>query len=223
MATAVIGLAVGGRDADPRTTGPPGSREGRLRADPRPRGRSRGGRRRGSRSKCAPGTSRRDPSRRMPTAARRSPATPRRRGLPGRPARAGRHGLGAAGDWEPNRPAGTEADPIVMKLLPLDHRVEGSVVDQPGQPISGVEIEVASLPHPIDGHIHVGVERPGPLLAPAVTDQAGRFAMKLPRRRRPVSRPRIRGISARASAPQADARTLDPLVLEPAGADRRER
>ena len=67
-----------------------------------------------------------------------------------------------------------------MRLLPLTHRVEGSVVDDRGKPIAGVAIEVDSLPYPIDGHVHFGVRKTNPFLAPAITDNAGRFAMMLP-------------------------------------------
>ncbi len=37
------------------------------------------------------------------------------------------------GDGQLNRPAGTEEDPILLKLLPLTHRVEGSVRGPGGQ------------------------------------------------------------------------------------------
>ena len=51
----------------------------------------------------------------------------------------------ASGNPNLNRPAGTQANPIVMKLLPLTHRVEGSVVDREGKPIAGVEIVADKL------------------------------------------------------------------------------
>ena len=51
-------------------------------------------------------------------------------------------------DSRTNPPAGTKDDPILMKLLPLTHRVEGSVVDQQGKPIAGVEIELTVFPIP---------------------------------------------------------------------------
>ena len=87
---------------------------------------------------------------------------------------------GLVGGSNPRRPAGTKVDPIVMKLLPLSHRVEGSVVDLEGKPIPGVEMVAAALQHPTNGSIYLGAKKQDTLLAPAVTDQAGRFAMMLP-------------------------------------------
>ena len=54
-------------------------------------------------------------------------------------------------DPNSNQPAGTRADPIVMKLLQLTHSVEGSVVDHDGKPIAGVDIEQQALSHPTNG------------------------------------------------------------------------
>jgi RNA polymerase sigma factor (sigma-70 family) len=123
----------------------------------------------------------------------------------------------ALGDGQSGRPAGTEKDPILMKLLPLTHRVEGSVVDQAGKPIAGVEVDVTSFPYPIDGMLHFHIEKTDRLLAPAITDNTGRFVLMLPE-----------GVGAglRASHPlyfgpgtsaKADLAVLDPLILEPGG------
>jgi RNA polymerase sigma factor (sigma-70 family) len=119
-----------------------------------------------------------------------------------------------------NRPAGTQVDPVVMKLLPLNHRVEGSVVDREGKPVGGVDISEDVLSHPTNGtailSLHLRGSRPGTLLPGAVTDQAGRFVLMLPQEANvslKVSHPRyIGGIGA-----QPDSRTLEPMVLEPAG------
>ena len=86
----------------------------------------------------------------------------------------------ALGDDQLNRPAGTEQDPILMKLLPLTHRVEGSVVDHAGKPIAGVEVNVTSLPYPIDGTLHFPIDKTDRLFAPAITDNTGRFVLLLP-------------------------------------------
>ena len=48
-----------------------------------------------------------------------------------------------------------EDDPVVMKLLPLNHRVEGSVVDREGQPIPKVEMQVVSLDNLTNGWIYL--------------------------------------------------------------------
>ena len=67
-----------------------------------------------------------------------------------------------------------------MKLLPLTHRVEGTVVDERGQadrrsrdPAS--EFSLSDRRH---GPLRSG--KPDQLLAPAVTDDTGRFVMILP-------------------------------------------
>ena len=52
-------------------------------------------------------------------------------------------------DPNSNQPAGTPADPIVMKLLPLTHRVEGSAVDHERQTDRGGRYRAAS-PEPPD-------------------------------------------------------------------------
>jgi RNA polymerase sigma factor (sigma-70 family) len=123
----------------------------------------------------------------------------------------------ALGEGQLNRPAGTEKDPILMKLLPLTHRVEGTVVDQAGQPISGVEVNVTSFPYPIDGTLHFMIGKTDRLLAPAVTDNSGRFVLRLPKgvgAGLRASHPRYFG--PRTSA-KADSAVLDPLILEPGG------
>ncbi len=86
----------------------------------------------------------------------------------------------ALGDWSPNATVGTGDDPVIMKLLPLTHRVEGSVVDDQGKPIAGAEIQVGSFPYPIDGTIHFAIQEPNQLLVPATTDDKGRFVLMLP-------------------------------------------
>ncbi|MFI5454739.1 MAG: sigma-70 family RNA polymerase sigma factor [Isosphaerales bacterium] len=137
-------------------------------------------------------------------------------------ARHGRESLAWAqvGDPSPNRPTGTKADSIVMKLLPLTHQIEGSVVDREGKPIPGVEIEEENLNHPTNGAVILSLSiqgtRPGTLLAGAVTDQAGRFVLRLPQETSVFLRglhPRYMGqMSAKAGA-----QNLEPMILEPAG------
>jgi len=124
---------------------------------------------------------------------------------------------GIVGGPNPNRPAGTQDDPIVMKLLPSSHRVEGSVVDLEGKPIRGVEMVAISLGHPTNGSIYLGVKKQDTLLAPSVTDATGRFAMMLPQETSADLRafhPRYIGPMIQATA---DAAALEPVILEPAG------
>jgi RNA polymerase sigma factor (sigma-70 family) len=123
----------------------------------------------------------------------------------------------ALGGGRSDRRAGTEKDPILMKLLRLAHRVEGTVVDQAGKPIAGVEVNVTSFPYPIDGTLHFMIEKTDRLLAPAITDDTGRFVLLLPEGVNAglrASHPRYFG--PRKSA-KADSAVLDPLILEPGG------
>jgi len=72
-------------------------------------------------------------------------------------ARRDRESLAWAQVFDPNsnQPAGTRADPVVMKLLPLNHRVDGSAVDRDGKPLAGVNIEPEDLSHPINGTVNL--------------------------------------------------------------------
>jgi RNA polymerase sigma factor (sigma-70 family) len=117
----------------------------------------------------------------------------------------------------PNRSAGTEADPILMRVLPLNHRVEGSVEDLQGNPIPGVAIQAVSLEHPTNGAIYLEAVSRKNRLGLVPTGPAGRFAIALPQET---------GAALRASHPRytghrihvlRDARTLGPTILIPAG------
>ncbi len=123
---------------------------------------------------------------------------------------------GGVGDSEPNRPAGTADDPIVMELLPLDHRVEGSVVDREGRPIAGVAMRAFAFDHPVNGSIQFETVLQG-LLAPAITDREGRFVVSLPR----GAQASLYAVHPRYVGPtlgvEPGARALDPAVLDPAG------
>jgi hypothetical protein len=102
----------------------------------------------------------------------------------------------------------------MMKLLPLDRRVEGSVVDRQGRPISGVTMVVVSLDHTVNSG--TGIALHDSLITPAVTAAAGRFVIALPR---------DSGASLQAIHPRyfggidaaSDSRVIGPIVLEPAG------
>ncbi len=129
-----------------------------------------------------------------------------------------------------------------MMLLPLTHRVEGSVVNREGKPVAGARIGVEMLSHP-NGELKTHTtEEPGggrigvemlflstnqtlnqdlrskdPLLGFVVTDDAGKFTLTLPQN----TRARLRALHARSISPAievgANARTLSPATLEPTG------
>jgi protocatechuate 3,4-dioxygenase beta subunit len=115
-------------------------------------------------------------------------------------------------------PTATNDDPVRLMLLPRDHQVEGSVVDARGKPIPGVRIRVVSLQHEANGAIvNDGSDPDHSAIGPAVTDDAGRFRLNLPRdasARLQANHPRYAGpiFSARA-----DARTIEPVALEDTG------
>ena len=67
-----------------------------------------------------------------------------------------------------------------MKLLPLTHKVEGSVVDLQGKPIAGARIGVQSLFHPTNRAWNQDLSGKDPLLGFVESDQAGKFALTLP-------------------------------------------
>ena len=117
---------------------------------------------------------------------------------------------------------GTRTDPILMRLRPITHRVEGSVVDQQGKPIASAEMVAQSL---AQGAMNSSTNpalflfRPQqvPALPHAVTDQAGRFVVILPEGANAmlgVQHPRYIGPRA---AVEPDDKTVEPVVMEPAG------
>ncbi len=118
---------------------------------------------------------------------------------------------------QPDRPAGTEDAPIVMRLLPVDHRVEGSVVDRQGRPVEGVEMTAELLSHETTNGVFMSVNTREPLVDTVLTDRQGRFAMRLPRDTN-VSlhavHPRLIGDRLHV---KPDQDRLAPLALRPAG------
>jgi protocatechuate 3,4-dioxygenase beta subunit len=111
---------------------------------------------------------------------------------------------------------GTRANPIVMKLLPQTHQVTGSVLDQSGKPVPGVEVTVKSLSQPANRSVFLGAPLITGRFPRAVADPSGRFALTLPedtdvwlsvRHSRYVGETMV----------TADAKVLEPMVLEPAG------
>lgn len=72
-------------------------------------------------------------------------------------------------------PAGTDKDPVTLMLLPMNHRVEGSVVDTRGKPIRGVRIRPYQIEHEKTNGFGSPLNLPS-----AVTDDMGRFTLDLP-------------------------------------------
>ena len=100
------------------------------------------------------------------------------------------------------RPKGSRADPVIMKLVLLSHRVEGSVVDQPGKPVVGAEVVASGFSEPGRDGVYVPFLDQQVPIPRAVTDQAGQFIIHLPAgtgyrpggAASPVLRPRDRGL-----------------------------
>ena len=115
-------------------------------------------------------------------------------------------------------PKATDDDPVTLILLPRDHPVEGSVVDARKKPIAGVQIRVVSLQHERNGAIvHGGSGPDHPAIGSAVTDDAGRFRLILPR----DASARLQAFHPRYAGPifsvRADDRTIEPVALEDTG------
>ncbi|MFI5460545.1 MAG: hypothetical protein ACHRXM_34455 [Isosphaerales bacterium] len=73
-------------------------------------------------------------------------------------------------------PEATDKNPVTLVLLPLNHRVEGSIRDKRGKPIRGVQVRVNQLLHDANNGFGRGTS-----LGSAVTDLAGRYAISVPR------------------------------------------
>jgi hypothetical protein len=115
-------------------------------------------------------------------------------------------------------PKATDDDPVMLKLLPRDQQVEGSIVDARRKPIPGVRIRVVSLQHDENGAI--GDDESNPDHSPlgsAISDEAGRFRLILPH----DAYAQFRAIHPRYAGPifsvRDGARTIEPIELEDAG------
>ncbi len=113
---------------------------------------------------------------------------------------------------------GTQGIAIVMKLLPLSRRVQGSVVDRQGKPIAGARLSVQSLFHPTNRLMDQDLSGKEPLIGMVESDPDGKFALALP----PGTRARLRASHPRYAGPTIEvsekAETVGPSTLEPAGA-----
>jgi hypothetical protein len=103
-----------------------------------------------------------------------------------------------------------------MKLIPLTHRVEGSVADRQGKPIAGARIGVEKLIHK-NQTLNQDVKGNDPVLGLSITDEAGKFSLTLPQDAGAVlfaSHPRHLGTTMIV---RTDAKVVDPMTLPPAG------
>jgi protocatechuate 3,4-dioxygenase beta subunit len=115
-------------------------------------------------------------------------------------------------------PKGTEDEPAVVTLLPLDHRVEGSIVDTAGKPVAGALVNVEHLTHLDNASASASVWRPeSSELGSAVTDDRGRYAIVLPAGTNAfMSVFHARYFGPRFSC-HDDALTIAPITMYPAG------
>lgn len=120
-------------------------------------------------------------------------------------------------DTTGGRPGSMHGRPAIMTLVPLNHQVEGTVLDGQGKPIAGTKVGAHRLIHPRNGTLTQDIQDPAPLLGLVTTDAAGKFTVKLPERTNAyldVQDPRHLGKRVLA---RLDAKTLDPVRLEPSG------
>ncbi len=110
------------------------------------------------------------------------------------------------------RPHGTENDPVTLMLLPLNHRVEGTIRNSRGKPIPDVLVRAHQLSHEANNEFGNGTS-----LRAAVTDEAGRYVFDLPA-------DTIVHLSARHAryvgpsfAVHSEDRAVEPVTLEDGG------
>jgi len=133
---------------------------------------------------------------------------------------ASRYFLGHPGQPRAANGSGTAADPIVLTLLPRSREVTGSILDSKGGPIAGVRVIVRILDHA--GH-STGYLVPGQLepegwpLGSTITDERGRYTLRLPERTASSMWASHRQFVGPMIAVSEDARALEPVRMEPAG------
>ncbi len=106
--------------------------------------------------------------------------------------------------------------PVVMKLIPLTHRVEGSVADRQGKPIAGARVGVEKLIHK-NQTLTQDAKAGDPVLGHCVTDEEGKFSVSLPQDTSAflfAMHPRYFGTTMIV---RTDAKTVGPMSLQPAG------
>lgn len=118
--------------------------------------------------------------------------------------------------------SGKPSDPIVLTLLPRNHKISGVVVDNAGQPLVGVTVYVASLWHQ-DKEQSFYVDRAqleanGWPLGSALSDAGGRYSLSLPDQTiASLATRHPRYVGPTLSVP-VESVSVEPFELEPAGA-----
>ncbi len=121
------------------------------------------------------------------------------------------------GDRSRSAQEGTPGNPMLMELIPLTHKVEGTVVDPQGKPIGGVRIGVQGLYHRANRRMEQDLSRKDPLLGFVESDSSGKFALNLPEGAHASLRPlHPRHVGPFIPVTPSD-RSLRPAVLLPAG------
>jgi hypothetical protein len=118
-------------------------------------------------------------------------------------------------------PAGPGRGQPSMMLLPLTHRIDGTVLNRAGKPVAGVRVGVEMLSHPINQTLNQDLRgNRDPLLGFELTDDAGRFSITIPE----GAQARLRALHARSISPAIEVtprtQILNPTILEPTGAIR---
>jgi hypothetical protein len=109
--------------------------------------------------------------------------------------------------------------PVEIVLLPMNHRVGGSIEDSAGKPIRGVQVRVRQLQHEVNGSAtdYYG-DRQEAFLDPAVTDEAGRFTMFVPEGTLAIFAVRHPSYFGPLFLCGAGDRTIAPVTFDDAGA-----
>lgn len=120
-----------------------------------------------------------------------------------------------------NGVAGTRADPVLLRLRPLNHRVRGSVVDEHGTGLLDAEVVAVGLGDgregPLTGRsMYVFSPDQLPSLPRARTDAHGRYEIALPAGPANLVA-RHSFFQAMGGHVDAASPTLEPIVLEPGG------
>ncbi len=120
-------------------------------------------------------------------------------------------------DTTGGRPGSMRGRPAMMTLVPLTHRVEGTVVDPQGKPIAGAHVGAQRLIHAKNGTLTQDIRARDPLLGLTTTDDNGKYTITLPQGASAylaAAHPRHLGTTTLV---RTDAATVGPVTLQPAG------
>ncbi len=125
-----------------------------------------------------------------------------------------RRGNSLAWAWPEHR---GKVEPLTMQLLPIDRRLEGEIVDWAKRPLAGIRVRAYAFSHRGNGNLPDAPELFEAILAPAITDADGHYAISAPR----DSFVTYRALHPRYVGPwivaRPDSRALATTTLEPAG------